>query len=74
MCPLICRLRAPSFAGSASGDTGLFKIINHLLVIADRERVGRDALPTAAVLNSQSVKSTESDGLKSYDEVNTKSH
>src|ERR671912_2832845 len=28
-------------------DTGLFETINHLLVMADRERVGREAPPTA---------------------------
>src|SRR4051794_40096878 len=36
-------------------DTGVFETINHLLVMADRERVGREASPTAAVLDSQSV-------------------
>ena len=41
-------------------DTGLFERINHLLVMADRERVGRDASPTAAVIDSPSVKTTES--------------
>ena len=34
-------------------DTGVFETINHLLVMADRERVGREASPTAAVLASQ---------------------
>jgi transposase len=48
-------------------DTGLFETINHLLVIADRERVGREASPTAAVLDSQSVKTTESGGPRGYD-------
>src|SRR4051794_40908268 len=32
-------------------DTGLFETMNHLLVMADRERVGREASPTAAVLD-----------------------
>jgi transposase len=48
-------------------DTGLFETINHLLVMADRERVGRAASSTAAVLDSQSVKTTESGGPRGYD-------
>src|SRR3954462_2242534 len=40
-------------------DEGLFGRINHHLVMADRERVGREASPTAVVLDSQSVKTTE---------------
>jgi hypothetical protein len=42
-------------------DTGLFESMNHLLVMADRERVGREASPSAAVLDSQSVKTTVHD-------------
>src|SRR4051794_41462942 len=41
-------------------DAGLFARINHHLVMA--ERVGREASPTAAVLDSQSIKTTESGG------------
>ena len=37
-------------------DEGLFGRINHHLVMADRERVGRAASPTTAVLDSQSIK------------------
>ena len=48
-------------------DAGLFAQINHHLVIADRERVGREASPSAAVLDSQSVKTSESGGSRSYD-------
>ena len=48
-------------------DTGLFVRINQYLVMADRERVGRDASPTAAVLDSQSVKTIESGGPRGYD-------
>ena len=48
-------------------DNGLFEAINHSLVMADRERAGREASPPAAVLDSQSVKTTESGGPSGYD-------
>ena len=46
---------------------GLFARINHDLVMADHERVRREASPTAAVLDGQSVKTTGSGGPRGYD-------
>src|SRR3712207_8417751 len=37
-------------------DGGVLEGLNHALVMADRERAGREASPTAAVVDSQSVK------------------
>ena len=48
-------------------DDGRFERINHALVMADRERVGRDASPTAAIIDSQSAKTTEAGGPRGYD-------
>jgi len=46
---------------------GLFETINHHLVMRDRERVGRAASPSAAVIDSQSVKTVEAAGPRGYD-------
>ncbi|MHB1217919.1 MAG: IS5 family transposase [Alphaproteobacteria bacterium] len=48
-------------------DSGPFARISHRLTMIDRERVGREASPSAAVLDSQSVKTTESGGPSGYD-------
>ncbi len=48
-------------------DDGTWERINHHLVMRDRERGGREASPTAAVIDSQTVKTTESGGIRGYD-------
>jgi transposase len=48
-------------------DDGTWKSINHCLVMLDRERTGREASPTATVIDTQNVKTTESGGVRRYD-------
>ena len=48
-------------------DDGLLEKINHSLVMADRERVGREASPSGAIIDSQSVQKTEAGGPRGYD-------
>src|SRR3954468_23622022 len=40
-------------------DDGLFETIHHALVMSDRARVGREASPSAAIVDSQWVKTTQ---------------
>ena len=48
-------------------DSGLFAEINRVLVAQARQAAGRDAQPTAGVIDSQSVKASENTSLSGFD-------
>jgi transposase len=48
-------------------DSGLWENLNHHLMMLDREASGREASPSAAVIDAQSVKTTEAGGPRGFD-------
>lgn len=48
----------------------VWKAVTHRLVMLDRERAGREASPSATVIDSQSIKTTEAAGPRGYDAGN----
>ena len=63
--PRTCRRRARSTIISTCGPTTARGDIHHALYVKCREQIGREASLTAAIIDSQSVKSAEKGGAVS---------
>ena len=55
-------------------DNGLWLSLNHALLLIGREAAGREASPSAGVIDSQSAKTTESSGPRGYEIKGRKRH
>ena len=43
---------------------GVWARIHHAVLVADRERAGREASPSAAIIDSQSVRTADQEGAR----------